>query len=68
MSSQVLHELLNMAIFDDPEGFLQGFQLFTVHLYLFYLENIAVKLAQSDFLSSGHLNVATRWFVVHVRN
>lgn len=47
-----------MYIIDIPEGLLQGFELVTAHLHLFYLVLISVELAQSDYLAGSHLKVA----------
>lgn len=40
------------------------FQMVTVQLDLFYLVRIMVELMQSDFMACGHLNSASRQFIV----
>lgn len=65
---QLLHDLLNMAIFDILEVLFHGFQLVKVHLDLFYLVLIAVELSKSAFLAIGRLKAVGRLFVVFIRN
>lgn len=65
---QVLNELFNMSIVDIPEGLFHLFKLVTFHLYLFYLLQIAVELAQSDFLAGCHLKVTSLRFIFRFLN
>lgn len=57
----------DVAVSDIPECAFHEFHFVKFHLDFFYLAQIPVELAQSDFLEVLHLKVASRRIFVRVR-